>query len=53
MKKIIFCSYFGFERNKFLSDCFRFYMYIDMGARIAGKQDGPSLIIEGPPGPLK
>ena len=24
-------------------------MYIDMGGRIAGKQDRPSLIIEGPP----
>ena len=31
-------------------------MYVDMGGRIAGKQDRPSLIIEGPPpppGPLK
>ena len=27
------------------------YMYIDIGERIAGKQDGPSLIIEGPPRP--
>ena len=26
-----------------------FHMYIDMGERIAGKQDRPSLIIEGPP----
>ena len=26
-----------------------FDMYIDMGERIAGKQDRPSLIIEGPP----
>ena len=25
-----------------------FYMYIYMGGRIAGKQDRPSLIIEGP-----
>ena len=24
-------------------------MYIDMGERIAGKQDRPSLIIDGPP----
>ena len=32
-----------------------FHMYIDMGERIAGKQDRPSLIIECPPplGPLK
>ena len=49
MKIIIFCSYFGFKRKKFLSDCFRFYMYIDMGGRIAGEKDRPSLIIEGPP----
>ena len=26
-------------------------MWIDIGERIAGKQDGPSLIIEGPPSP--
>ena len=26
-----------------------FYMYIDMGERIAGKQDGPGPIIYGPP----
>ena len=26
-------------------------MYIDIGERIAGKQDGPSLIIYGPPRP--
>ena len=29
-----------------------FHMYIDMGERIAGKQDRSSLIIEGPQGPL-
>ena len=28
-----------------------FHMYIDMGERIAGKQDRPSLIIECPPPP--
>ena len=28
-----------------------FYMQIDIGERIAGKQDGPSLIIYGPPRP--
>ena len=27
------------------------YMYIDMGERIAGQQDGPGPIIYGPPGP--
>ena len=30
-----------------------FHMYIDMGERIAGEQDRPSLIIECPPGPLQ
>ena len=30
-----------------------FYMYIDIGERIAGKQDGPSLIIQGPPNDQK
>ena len=47
MKIMIFCSYFRFERKRFLSDCFSFYMYIDMCGRIAGKQDMPSLIIDG------
>ena len=28
-----------------------FHMYIDIGERIAGKQDRPSLIIEAPPPP--
>ena len=28
-----------------------FYMYIDIGERMPGKQDGPSLIIYGPPSP--
>ena len=30
-----------------------FDIYIDMSERIVGKQDRPSLIIEGPPGPPK
>ena len=30
-----------------------FHMYIDMGERIAGKQDRPNLIIEDLSGPLK
>ena len=29
------------------------YMHIDMGGRIAGRQDRPSLIFEGPPWALK
>ena len=29
------------------------YMSIDVGKRIAGKQDGPSLIIAGPSAPLE
>ena len=30
-----------------------FYMYIDIGERIAGRQDGPSRIIYGPPRPTQ
>ena len=48
MKKKILFSYFGFECKQIASV---FYMYIDMGGRIAGKQDRPSLIIEGLQGP--
>ena len=48
MKKNLFFSYFGFKLKNFLSDCFLIHMYIDMGERIAGEQDRPSLIIEDP-----
>ena len=49
MKKSIIFSYFGFKLKNVLSDCFLiFHMYIDMGERIAGKQDRFSLIIEDP-----
>ena len=50
-KKCIFFSYFGFKLKisyQIVSLC---DMYIDMGERIAGKQDRPSLIIEDPPPP--
>ena len=49
MQKKIILSYFGFELKKFLEIAPLFYMYIDMGGGIAGKQDRPSLGIEGPP----
>ena len=39
------------ERKKLLSDCFRFYMYIDMGGRIAGNKIGPVWSLKGPQGP--
>ena len=47
MKKSIIFSYFGFKlkKNQIAS---LFHMYIDMGERIAGKQDRFSLIIEDP-----
>ena len=54
MKKRIIFSYFGFKLKNVLSDCFLIspyicvHMYIDMGERIAGKQDRFSLIIEDP-----
>ena len=44
-KKYIFFSYFGFKLKKIVS---LFDMYMDMGERIARKQDRPSLIIEDP-----
>ena len=45
MKKILFFSYFGFKSCQIVS---LFDMYMDMGERIAGKQDRASLIIEDP-----
>ena len=38
-KKCFFSSYFGFKLKNFSSDFSLFDMYIDMGDRIAGKQD--------------
>ena len=49
MKKVFFSSYFGFIN---LINSYQivslFDMYIDMGGRIAGKEDSPSPINEGP-----
>ena len=49
MKKVFFFSYFGFKLKKisYQIDSL-FHMYIDMGERIAGKQDRHSLIFEDP-----
>ena len=46
MKKSIIFSYFGFKLKNVYQIASLFHMYIDMGERIAGKQDRPSLIIE-------
>ena len=46
MKKSIFFLYFGFKISYQIVSLFD--MYMDMGERIAGKQDRPSLIIEDP-----
>ena len=46
MKKVLFFSYFGFKLKNQIASLF--HMYIDMGERIAGKQDRPSLMIEDP-----
>ena len=44
-----FFSYFGFKlKNVLYQIASLFHMYIDMGERIAGKQDRFSLIIEDP-----
>ena len=50
MKQSIIFSYFGFKLVIRLSYQIAslFHMYIDMGERIAGKQDRFSLIIEDP-----
>ena len=42
-------SYFGYKLKSSYQIASLFDMYIDMGTRIAGKQDRPSLIIEAPP----
>ena len=46
MKKVLFFSYFKFKISYQIASLI--HMYIDMGERIAGKQDKPSLIIEDP-----
>ena len=53
MKTLFLFSYFGFELNNSYQIAALFRMYIDMGERIAGEQNRPSLITEGPTGPLK
>ena len=45
---IFFFSYFGFKLIFFYQSDSLFHMYMDMGERIAEKQDRPSLIIEDP-----
>ena len=46
-KRYIFFAYFGFKQISYPIVSL-FDMDIDMDERIAGKQDRPSLIIEGP-----
>ena len=49
----LFIPYFGFELKSSYHIASLFHIYIDMGERIAGEQDMPSVIIEGPPPPPK
>ena len=48
MKKSKFCHILGLNLKISYQIVSLFDMYIDMGERIAGKQDRPSLIIEEP-----
>ena len=48
MKNCTCFSYFGFKLTISYQIASLFDMYIDMGERIAGKQDRPSLVIEDP-----
>ena len=48
MNKMIFFHILDLNLKSSYQIASLFYMYIDMGERIAGKQDRPSLIIEGP-----
>ena len=47
-KKLIFVHILGLNLKISYQIVSLFDMYIDMGERIAGKQDRPSLIIEDP-----
>ena len=47
-KKVYFFHILGLNLKISYQIVSLFDMYIDMGERIAGKQDGPSLIIEDP-----
>ena len=42
-----FCEHDNLKNPEWIASIF--YMYIDIGERIAGKQEGPGLIIFGPP----
>ena len=53
MKKSIILSYLGLNLKMSYQIASLFHMYIDMGERIAGKQDRFSLIIEDPLRPQK
>ena len=49
MKKSIFCLHIlGLNLKNSYQIASLFHMYIDMGERIDGKQDRPSMIIEDP-----
>ena len=48
MKKVLFFHILGLNLKMSYQIASLFHMYIDMGERIAGKQDRPSLIIEDP-----
>ena len=48
MKKSNFFHILGLNLKNSYQIASLFHMYIDMGERIAGKQDRPSLIIEDP-----
>ena len=47
-KNIIICHILGLNLNMYYHIASLFHMYIEMGERIAGKQDRASLIIEDP-----
>ena len=47
--QILHRSQDSFKNPYRIISIFCMYMYIGIGEGIAGKQDGPSLIIEGPP----
>ena len=51
MKKMIFFHILDYNLKSSYQIASLFHMYIDMGERIAGKQDRSSLIIKAPPPP--
>ena len=48
MKKVFYFFILGLNLKMYYQIVSLFDMYMDMGERIAGKQDRPSLIIEDP-----